>query len=422
MKENEQSRFVRWGIPGWTMFLSFAGFSMIDILLSPASSKNTLIGIFKVITEIVSLNATASAVGALLVAAAGIPLGFVIYQAYFYVRWNSPFSKDGLFPPFIVGRLNDLERTMAGINPKDIVGDDPWRKEWTKNPLYKADHGWKWRYIENFFMEIVQYMDGKLGGVGLYVRYRYLMDLMHTLGAALFGIYVGFFGYVMFKVKTDDISLSIILIVSIISLFLLLIPLDLEDKVKREKIKVGTAEVSNYLVVRPIKRLEFFQLSNPSANYFLFLFMFLYLGSPSPYTIPYTQSHLWFRVTVLSVIIAAWLFSKRRYSWKVFLSELVTLALFASLAFISSQLVKNWATFRPEWWNIGWSILFFLIMNMVFVKNRQNARDDLIAMQNYAIKRYFSNSIQPFELPSKSDAKRKTPQIKRSRKTGRGNK
>ncbi|HNA54423.1 MAG TPA: hypothetical protein PKV31_10370 [Saprospiraceae bacterium] len=417
MKENDQSRFIRWGVPGWTMLLAFASFTLLDILLSPSSSKNSLVDVIKTIVAIISLNAAASAAAALLVAAAGIPLGFVIYQAYFYIRWNSPFSRDGFFPPFIVGRLNDLERTMEGVHKHFIVGDDKWRREWTNNPLYNSDHGLKWRYIENLFTEIVQYMDSKLSGLSLHVRYRYLMDLMHTLGAALFGIYLGYLGYILLKVKTDDISLSIILSISIVCLFFLMILLEMEDKVKKGKVKPVPKDKIHYLVVTPIKRFDLFQLSNPSANYLLFLFTLLYMGSPSPYTVTYTPSHFVFRIAVVVAVVLAWLIPKLAYPKRVIISEILTLAVLEILSVMASKYINDWSAFKPDWWNIGWCILFFLVTNMIFIKNRQNTRDDLIAMQNYTINRYFSNSIQPFEPPQKtSGIKRKTPKLKRRKK------
>ena len=177
MKETDQSRFVRWAIPGWMMFISFFSFVSFDIVLSLESVKNSLASLFVRLLSVPYLNSTASAVAALIVVAAGIPLGFLIYQVYFYIRWNSPFSRDGFFGLFIVGRLNDLDRTLDEINESDIIRNDKWRIDWISHPLYKTDHGWKWRYIENFFIELVQELDSSISGVSLYARYRYLLEI-----------------------------------------------------------------------------------------------------------------------------------------------------------------------------------------------------------------------------------------------------
>jgi hypothetical protein len=404
---NEQSRFIRWGIPGWMMFLAFISYSIIDILLSPESEKNGL-GIFlKKITGNITSNAPASAVVVLLVAAAGIPLGFFIYQLYFYVRWNSPFSRDGLLPPFIVGRWDDLNRTLTGVKTENIIGDDAWRLDWTKNPLYEIDHGWKWRYIENYFIQIVQTLDSRQNELGLFTRYRYLMDLLHTLGAGLFGIYLGYLGYLFAKVKADSISLTILILVTVITLAPLIRILEKEDSIKRgSEIIDPVVMETKQLIIRPFKFFPFIQLSNPSVIYLFFLFALLYLGSPSPYI---NQATVWltiFRTTLLILFMFAWWFSKRKnilasIRW----SETCLIALLIIISLQISQWLINWDSFHLEWWNIGWSILIFLITNTIFIKNRQNTRDDLIAMQNYTIKRYLSLEKQKSEGSPKSEAK-----------------
>jgi len=395
MKENDQSRFIRWGIPGWMMFISFISFLLFDITLSPVSNNNSLVGFLARQAASLSLDSTASAAVVLLVAASGIPLGFLIYQVYFYIRWNSPFSRDGLFPPLIVGRWNDLERTISGIKENDIIGNDAWRKAWASNPLYKTDHSWKWRYIENLFIELAQELDSKFSGASINVRYRYLLDLMHTLGAGLFGIYLGYLAYLLVKVKTDSLSLTILTIISAACLFILVWLLEAEDKVRREENKHENISNNKYLALKPIKNIPAIQFSNPSAIYLIFLFAILYFGSPSPYVVTYTQNHLLFRLIVIALIAGAWVFSKRHYPKAIIWTELITLTALTTVAYLIAQWLKSSVEFKLEWWNIGWSILLFLITNMIFVKNRQNTRDDLIAMQNYTIKRCLSIRNQP---------------------------
>lgn len=264
MKENEQSRFIRWGVPGWMMLLAFLYYSIIDILLSSDSKSNKLFSfIMGLGTNSILTTSALGAVVALLVAASGIPLGFFIYQIYFYIRWNSPFSRHGLMPPLIAGRLNDLERTMDGIDEADLVNNDTWRKDWISNPLYSKDHGWKWRYIENYFTEILLRIDNQFDGASLLLRYRYLLDLLHTLGASLFGIYFGYLGYLMFKVKAQDLSLTMLLFFGSLFTLILALFLDYDDKVKRDSNNTSF----NY----------------SSIFYIVFCGTFLYLGSPSPY-------------------------------------------------------------------------------------------------------------------------------------------
>lgn len=84
MKENDQSRFIRWGVPGWMMILSLLGFLIIDIMFTPESHRNALFMYLKDFYASTTITTTiAAAFAALLVAAAGVPLGFFIYQIYF---------------------------------------------------------------------------------------------------------------------------------------------------------------------------------------------------------------------------------------------------------------------------------------------------------------------------------------------------
>ncbi len=144
-----------------------------------------------------------AASAALLAAIAGVPLGFCIYQAYFWLRWNSPVSRDGFLPPLVVGREEDLDRTTRDLAPDDLTRGAAWRERWVSHKLYKTDHGWRWRYLENLFTEAAQYIDTDLAGLSIYARHRTLLDLMHTLGASLAGIYLGYLAYLLAKVKLE---------------------------------------------------------------------------------------------------------------------------------------------------------------------------------------------------------------------------
>lgn len=118
----------------------------------------------------------------------------------------------------------------------------------------------------------------------------------------------------------------------------------------------------------------------------------------------YTLEHLQLRMVILGLIIFAWWFAKRKSDARsIRWSEVLTLSVLMIIAAVSSQYLRNWHRFQPEWWNIGWSIFIFLVTTMIFVKNRQNTRDDLIAMQNYTIKRYLSLEKQKSEDKSLSE-------------------
>lgn len=112
---------------------------------------------------------------------------------------------------------------------------------------------------------------------------------------------------------------------------------------------------------------------------------FLYLGSPSPYVTAYTHQNLIFRTIVLAAPLPVWLLSIKSSTWALRIIEATGLVFAGSTAYLLSQYIRP--SLSEETWSFGWVTFAFLITNMIFLKNRQNARDDLIAMQNYTLKR-----------------------------------
>jgi len=195
MSDSEQFRLTRWGIPGWIAILGFIAFVATDVIFTPKSAPSPL---FLSATDIFkTASAMSAALTALIAVAAGVPLGFSIYQLYFYIRWNSPVSRDGLFPPFIGGRNEDLDRTTRDLTRDELTMGSPWRSKWLFHPLTSTDHGQRWRFIENLFTEAAQVIDAAFPQVSVFSRHRTLLDLMHTLGASLAGLYLGFGIYLL---------------------------------------------------------------------------------------------------------------------------------------------------------------------------------------------------------------------------------
>ena len=369
------------------MFISFFGFLLIDVLFSQESNKNEFyIFITQTAQQTVEFSSVSAAVVGLLIAAAGIPLGFLIYQVYFYIRWTSPFSRDGLFPPFVVGRWRDIERTLAGISDSQITGQELWRRDWIAEPQYTNDHGVRWRYVENFFIENIQKINIDPSGGGLYIRYRYLLDLLHTLGAGLFGLYLGYAAYLMAKVKIYNFSPSIMLLIFLFCLIILILLLEIEDKLKRgfQKDEIATGWI-NIKLDALVKKMPFIQRVNLSVIYLFFWGSFLYLGSPSPYSAVYTEVQLGYRVLILVLPLLIWFFTNNGSTIKLRAVEVSLLLTAGIVAFLLSQHLRG--ILALDRWSFGWVTFAFLILNMIFIKNRQNTRDDLIALQNYTIKR-----------------------------------
>jgi len=392
MNEAEQFRLTRWGIPGWTAILSAFAFALIDIALASPNSSNPLYS--SILDLFKSATAMSAAVAALLAAAAGVPLGFCIYQAYFWLRWNSPVSRDGFLPPLVVGREDDLNRTMRDLTQDQITLADPWRERWVNHPLFRMDHGWRWRYIENLFTEAAQHIDSNLSGLSVFARHRSLLDLMHTLGASLAGIYLGYLAYLLAKVKLQSVPFTINLMITAVPLALFVVLLDREDHAKKA-LEAAPIQDPNLMDDRPANVLLHRQItrrfrltlrvSHPSVIFLFLLASFLYLASPSPYRSTLANP-IPLRIVVLAVPVLAWYLAKRKAPKDIRLTESTMLALCILTAYLATEYLWTAAPFFD--WPFYWSILAFMLANLAFLKNRQNVRDDLIALEYFTLRRF----------------------------------
>ena len=160
MSDSEQFRLTRWGIPGWIAILGFIAFVATDVIFTPKSAPSPL---FLSATDIFK---TASALSARL-------------------------------PPLMGGRNEDLDRTTRDLTRDELTMGSPWRSKWLFHPLTSTDHAQRWRFIENLFTEAAQVIDAAFPQVSVFSRHRTLLDLMHTLGASLAGLYLGFGIYLL---------------------------------------------------------------------------------------------------------------------------------------------------------------------------------------------------------------------------------
>jgi hypothetical protein len=93
----DSNKFLRWGIPGWLIPVTMLIFIVLDALSANDSLMyETISGIFEASDFIQIIFA------AVLVSGAGIPIGFIIYQIYYYLRWSSPFSGKGFRLSFVL--------------------------------------------------------------------------------------------------------------------------------------------------------------------------------------------------------------------------------------------------------------------------------------------------------------------------------
>lgn len=443
MKESDLTKLGRWAIPGWVALLAFVVFCAIYIWLSPNEcSKGECLKFRQQFNNHAELLTSSNPdwVPAALVIAAGIPLGFIVYQAYFYLRWNSPFSKDGL-PALMSGRREDLhimQHQLAG-DLAAFDGRKAWRKKWLDSDEYRNDHKNQWRYIELLFMEAAQNIDSRFVGASFYQRHRYLHEIIHTIGAAVGAVYIGFFAFQLYlgALVPGVFGRNLLISVSVLLILLYLL--------HRENLVQGDPGFT------PVKILGF-STFDPSASLLLFIVMFIVLFNPVLNVVESVTEIVW-SYSGISLLSLLWLNGRgkeqgtgsttstsndrdqhrgdktRRSDTLWFAGFLclflllvfapkISFALGLALLLAANLLVyinRNWRrdqkiyfftlTTLPftitlsifsvfEIWiaSIDWGFLsalgLFLLANLILLKNRKNAADDMLALENYLLKLY----------------------------------
>jgi len=348
---NSESNVLRWGIPGWSVLLSFAIFVALDSLSGGRGLLPQAISSLASESE-----AWQVAFTALLVTAAGIPLGYLIYQMYFYIRWNSPVSCEGFLPPLVVGRKKDLLDTLKDITLDDINLSEGWRHGLLPS---LDDHRTAWHYLARIVMDSLL-----CPGIhaSVYPRHEYLMSMMHSLGASFLGICLGFGGYLVFKWREHEVTFASMLFPALITLAVVAL-LHVES---RHPIHEGI----------PILGAHLHDAAELLLGVVLFLFICLdpvidtLLGFPWPQVLAVVCGLLWVNFA--------------RGSKRFLLATLIlTLALGLLLrAFVPPQLLQSIA------WPLVFTTISFLVLTIAFLENRQNVRDQMVTMEYYYLKQY----------------------------------
>lgn len=344
------SQFIRWGIPGWMVAVSFIFFMVLDYF-----SANDLTT-FNAINTI-SLDNQAVwwlVIAGFLVAGAGIPLGFLIYQIYFYFRWVSPASKDGLLPPLINGRMTEMNDSLKDLDPVKLGLKSEWRE---KLIIANQDHRSVWHYISPFLHEIFLELDKDNV---LHNHINYLKETMHSIGASYLGVAFGYLAYIVTKWKLTHASLSslgYVVVITIAFIFLL----SIENR-KFRKSKSGEKYTGDY------------------AEILLGCLVFLY-GTLNPGLNKELHNALWVIFTISGFLLG--------YSLKHRRKTIVTLTI--SL-FIASFAIYNLPVFQSILGKIDWpitlSIICFEFLTIVFLKIRQNTIDQLTSFQYHLTMMY----------------------------------
>ena len=343
--------FLRWGLPGWTAFIGFAFFVFSDYL---SANDPTM---FYTINKILSTQGFwQTLLGGVLLAGAGVPLGFLIYQVYFYLRWNSPVSRDGLLPPFIVGREAELKDTVRDLTVADLTFSEEWREA-----LYgdSDDHKAKWYYLSRLITDAL--LNEKEPSI-IYNRHSYLMDMVHSLGASHVGWGMGFLGYLLFKWRLRQSELWWVVVAALI-VFISIFLISKEDLRNVEKPHLGGLTVTHPAEVF-LGSLFFLYFSlNPGLNALL------------PHAIPF----------LFSLILGFyWGWSSRecrKFIWGLLVLLTLTVVVVKRSALIGALLNNlNWPVLL--------STLLFSSVSLAFLKNRQNVREQLTRMEYYYLRKY----------------------------------
>jgi len=353
---NEQATFIRWGIPGWTAAITFVIFVFSDYL-SVNDDR-----MFLLLNQAFAIAGIWQAILAgLLVAGAGVPLGFIIYQIYFYLRWNSPISRDGLFPPSIVGRWADIKDSVRDLDDSALELGQSWRH--SLNSV--KDHRASWHYLSALIYDAILHADS---GSIVYSRYNYLKDLVHTLGASHLGLTLGFWGYLIVKWKIGQAGLGWPLM-SIAVMFILLMLVSKEDGRNKKPLKLFRM------------RLEYPAELFLASLIFIFLSLNPALNAIIPFFLP---SVMWIGVFLL------WGWSVRHsreiiWGWALVL---------AGIVYVLN--VSPWLSVITSWvnWPVVLSTLIFGCISLAFFKNRQNTREDLATMEHYYLQEFINNQRQ----------------------------
>lgn len=347
------SQFIRWGIPGWMVAVSFISFMLLDYLSANDSTIFNAINNVSLDNQIVWWLVIAG----FLVAGAGIPLGFLIYQIYFYFRWVSPASKDGLLPPLINGRMKEMNDSLRDLDPMRLGLNTKWRKKLIAS---NRDHRSVWHYISPFLHEVYIGLD-KDGTLRNHTNY--LKETVHSLGASYLGVAFGYAVYLITKWRFTNaslLSLGYAVIITIVIFFLI----SIEDNSYKNKSKSGE------------------KYSGDFAELFLSCLIFFY-GALNPGLNKELHNTLW------GILLGGGLLLGYSLKEKRWLIIALTLVLFLVSLYVYNSPLYDLLLIKMDW-PITLSIIIFEFLTIVFLKIRQSTVDQLTSFQYHLTMMYLN--------------------------------
>lgn len=358
MAEKSTFALIRWGVPGWTMAIAFVSLVFLDYLSANDTRMFELLNTF-----FSSCNSVQALSIGVLFTAAGIPIGYIIYQIYYYLRWNSPYSTNGLFPPLIHGRHAEISDVTRGIEIELLSGGHSWKRDLLSN----TDHRKSWHLVTQLINDALLSFD-KNGHI--LERHRSLVDILNSLGASHLGFLAGFVLYLLIKWKLGQAELWW---TGIATGFLFLVVLTLASEVSQ-----------NSFIVR-INRF----IKHPAEVFLAFVFALFVLLNPKLSNI-FPQ---WLLLVLFLSVFIGWAYIVREDGGSIGTMGAISFLLFAVLD-SHYPVVRERAN-----WPIVLSTISVASISVVFLRNRQNTRELLVTMEHYYLRKYFCEPV-----PSRSCA------------------
>lgn len=364
----------------------------------------------------------------------GIPLGYIIHELYYYIKWNSPISKGGLLPPLISGWENALVRVCVEVDPPGKIEEesteedagnennfrrffkllDPRsfiRREKDKKRLidevYKKNirilapddlrirdelanrKRVSWHYITELVEAVMISFSKDTAEAELRInKYENRIDRMHSLGASHLGFSIGFGIYLILKlllgIQNDTVSVYYIfgaLLLTLITMTLLSISFD--SKGQYAEIFIATLLFLSWSL-------------NPNV---------LSLGILDSDDLPKIQPGISYAILGFCLIlILLWIIARHnvhRYTAKFYIESGSILLLFIISIIISqpaSSLIEDFKCAKIELLDIEWtiiqSILIYCAISVAFTKNRAQLKERILFSQISLLKEYIERGEQ----------------------------
>ncbi len=359
---NDNSAFHKWGIPGWALVASFTVFILFDAF---SANNNEM---FDFLSGIFSKDSIWQAIlFGILVTGSGIPIGYIIWQIYFYIRWNSPVSGPGIWPPYLEGRDAEFRKGIKGINfPSVPIA-----------PLLKLDLK-EYKSIGKFVATIIYDVihDVSPDPEPALRRHSYLLNTFHSLGASFLGVSVGYGFYILLKWRLEQSEL-------VWGVYALLFSI--------ANLAFMSVEHQHGIVLVEGLKIKLKHTAEIILGGLIFLFL-----TTNPVIHKSINHYLVVGVCLLFVIVwAASAKEVRRF-----------LGIFSALLLlIQHYLNKEFAVFLEQQidWQIVLSIILFQMLMIAFMRNRQGVYEQFSALENYYMYKYFNANERQKTSPKLSD-------------------